>query len=412
MSRVLHLLSQRPSLTGSGVTLEAFVRHASDADWSQRVSIGVPADEPLPGVGGLAPDRIHPLLFGSRAIDFPVPGMSDVMPYRSTRFSAMSPEQLVTYRRVWRDHIGALASHWAPDLVHSHHVWLMSAGLREVFGSRPIVTQCHATGLRQMALCPHLAEEVREGCRRNDRFLVLHRDHQVQLCKALDLDEGRVHVVGAGYNEALFHARGREAQRTEQTSLLYAGKYSNAKGLPQLLDAFERLRRQQPDLTLDIAGAGSGPEADALAARMAAMPGVVLWGQVAQPRLAQLMRAADVFVLPSFYEGLPLVLVEALACACRLVSTDLAGVRSGLLPHLEPVLDRVPMPEMEGIDRPRPEALPRFVDNLTAALEHALSAPPLADPAQSMPEVLEPFTWRAVFSRVEAVWQSLLATRG
>ena len=74
------------------------------------------------------------------------------------------------------------------------------------------------------------------------------------------------------------------------------------------------------------------------------------------------MRAAHVFVLPSFYEGLPLVLVEALACGCRLVCTDLPGVRSGLLPHLEPVLDRVPMPALAGID-------PGLVGRLESELE-------------------------------------------
>lgn len=410
MTRVLHLLSQRPSLTGSGVTLEAFVRHAKDTGWSQRASIGVPGDEPIPGVGGLDADRIHPLRFEHGGLDFPVPGMSDVMPYRSTRFSSMTTEQLSTYRDAWRTHIGAVARGWAPALVHSHHVWLMSAGLRDhVAPDVPIVTQCHATGLRQLDLCPHLAQEVIQGCERNDHFLVLHQGHAAQLRRTLSLSEERVSVIGAGYNESLFHAQGRAD--TGAGSLLYAGKYSRAKGLPQLLDAFEGLRRARPGLTLNIAGTGSGAEADALAARMRTMDGVVLWGQVDQARLAELMRQAAVFVLPSFYEGLPLVLVEALACGCRLVCTDLPGVRSGLLPHLDPVLERVPMPSLVGVDVPDPAALPAFVQGLTDAMERALSAPPVGDPAHTMPAVLSPFTWRAVFARVEAIWRRLIAGR-
>ena len=43
--RVLHTLSQRPSLTGSGVTLDALAREAA-AGWSQRALIGVPAGDP------------------------------------------------------------------------------------------------------------------------------------------------------------------------------------------------------------------------------------------------------------------------------------------------------------------------------------------------------------------------------
>ncbi len=38
--RVLHILSQRPSLTGSGVTLDAVVRHADAAGWEQQVVVG------------------------------------------------------------------------------------------------------------------------------------------------------------------------------------------------------------------------------------------------------------------------------------------------------------------------------------------------------------------------------------
>ena len=62
MKKVLHLLSQRPSLTGSGITLDSFVRHASSAGWDQRVVIGVPADDPSPPVGGLDDAHIVPLV--------------------------------------------------------------------------------------------------------------------------------------------------------------------------------------------------------------------------------------------------------------------------------------------------------------------------------------------------------------
>jgi hypothetical protein len=85
--RVLHVLSQRPSLTGSGITLDALVRHADRAKWDQRVVVGVPATDPHPDVGGLSSSRIHPLIFGRQPIGFDLPGMSDVMPYPSSRFS-------------------------------------------------------------------------------------------------------------------------------------------------------------------------------------------------------------------------------------------------------------------------------------------------------------------------------------
>ncbi len=399
--KILHTLSQRPSLTGSGVTLDALVRHASRAGWDQRVVVGVPVEDPHPAVGGLAPGQVHPLVFGTGELDFPVPGMSDVMPYPSTRFSKMTPVQIDTYRSAWRGHLRKVIAEFQPDVIHAHHVWLLSSLLKDVAPGIPVVNQCHATGLRQMTLCPHLSDEVKAGCSRNDRFLVLHRGHAEQLARVLSIPHNRIHVVGAGYREDLFHTHGSEARQDK--ALLYVGKYSAAKGLPWLLDAVERLAERIPGLALHVAGSGAGSEAEALRQRMQAMtPTVVLHGQVEQSKLASLMRRCSVCVLPSFYEGVPLVLVEALACGCRLVSTRLPGVVDQLVPHLGPFIELVPLPRLVGADSPVPEDLPAFVDNLAKSIETALEKPVLDK--QGLTQALEPFTWSAVFRRVERVW--------
>ncbi|MBU2567114.1 hypothetical protein KKG46_06190, partial [Patescibacteria group bacterium] len=169
--RVLHLLSQRPSLTGSGVTLDALVRCAGDAGWEQWVVAGVPDDDPRPAVAGLEPERVLPLVFGAAGgpLPFALPGMSDVMPYPSSVFSALGLGELEAYRAAWRGHVRAVVERARPDVAHVHHVWLLSALLKDAAPELPVVVQCHATGLRQLELCPHLADEVRRSCRRNDR---------------------------------------------------------------------------------------------------------------------------------------------------------------------------------------------------------------------------------------------------
>jgi glycosyltransferase involved in cell wall biosynthesis len=122
------------------------------------------------------------------------------------------------------------------------------------------------------------------------------------------------------------------------------------------------------------------------------------------------MRDSAVFVLPSFYEGLPLVLVEALACGCRLVCTDLEGVRREIAPYLGAALTLVPMPRLRTVDQPEADDIPAFVDALTTSIARALGQPPLGDPSQTMPEALEHFRWSAVCERIEAVWTRLLQT--
>jgi len=409
--RVLHILSQRPSLTGSGVTLDALVRHAAEAGWEQAVVVGVPSEDPNPQVGALPAEQLFPLVFGGSDLPFALPGMSDVMPYPSSRFSTLTATELDQYRHAWRRHLRRVVATVQPHIVHSHHIWLLSSLLKDVAPDLPVVTQCHATGLRQMILCPHLADEVRRGVGRNDGFLVLHDEHADLLGRTLAVSSDRIEVVGAGYREDLFHTRGRETTSAAATPirLLYVGKYSAAKGLPWLLDAFGELRRQNPRLELHVAGSGAGEEANDLRQRMTAMvPAVVLHGQLDQPELATLMRRCKVCVLPSFYEGVPLVLVEALACGCRLVTTALPGVLSRLAPGLAPAMELVPLPRLRDADRPVAADLPGFVHDLRTALALALSRPPLGDPAETMAAALAEFSWRSVFERVETVWRRLL----
>jgi len=406
--RVLHLLSQRPSRTGSGVTLDALVRHAAAAGWDQRVMVGVPIDDAGVDVGNLPRERIETVTFGGGDLEFPVPGMSDVMPYPSTVFSSMTPAMLDLYRSVWRERLAHAVAEFRPDVIHAHHVWVLSALARDVAPRTPIVVHCHATGLRQMELCPHLADEVRRGVARADRFVVLHRGHADALARALAVPRDRITVVGAGYRDDLFHARDRAAPDAQR--LADVGKYSASKGLPQLLDALERVAVQVPDVTLHVAGTGSGEEAERLAARMRTMaPRVVMHGAVPQGDLAALLRTCRVCVLPSYYEGVPLVLVEALACRCRLVATALPGVVEALSPHLGDLLDLVEPPSMTGVDVPEDSAIPAFVERLADALVVALRRPPLGDPAVERPEALAPFTWGAVFERVESVWKAAIA---
>ena len=64
---------------------------------------------------------------------------------------------------------------------------------------------------------------------------------------------------------------------------------------------------------------------------------VTVHGRINQQDLARLMGSCHIFILPSFYEGLPLVLLEALASGCRIITTDLPGCKE-LLGDADPDL--------------------------------------------------------------------------
>ena len=87
-----------------------------------------------------------------------------------------------------------------------------------------------------------------------------------------------------------------------------------------LLRAFARLRARQPARLLILGEGNLRPALEAMAGELGIAPDVRLAGFVTNP-LAYLRRAR-VFVLSSAWEGLPTVLIEALACGCPVVSTD------------------------------------------------------------------------------------------
>ena len=113
------------------------------------------------------------------------------------------------------------------------------------------------------------------------------------------------------------------------------------------------------------------------------------------------MNLCDVFVLPSFYEGLPLVLIEAMACGMKTVCTDLPGIQPWLdqaIPDHGTVF--VSPPAMRNTDEPIPEELPAFELRLAQAMEEAPSRP-IPDQAR-----IQPLSWNALCRKLLAIFDS------
>ncbi|WP_238297538.1 glycosyltransferase, partial [Methylobacterium soli] len=106
--------------------------------------------------------------------------------------------------------------------------------------------------------------------------------------------------------------------------LLYVGELREAKGLPVLLDALARLRREGRPLRLLMVG--SGPDAEILKAKAEALglSEAVAFepAQAIRPVLAR----GRIMVVPSLAESLPYVVLEAAAAAQPLVATNVGGI--------------------------------------------------------------------------------------
>ena len=170
--------------------------------------------------------------------------------------------------------------------------------------------------------------------------------------------------MGAGFSPTVFHSKQRHSN--SKPRLLFAGKLSYSKGCRELLRAVEPIGAQ---VSLELAGAGHGAEGDFIA-KEARRQGARLLGRLSQTELADVMRVSDVFVLPSYYEGLPLVLAEALACGCRIVVNRLPGLEDWLWPELIDTgwVRLVDLPTLVETDQPSPAQIPEYVERLRRAL--------------------------------------------
>ena len=96
-------------------------------------------------------------------------------------------------------------------------------------------------------------------------------------------------------------------------------------------------------------------------------------GVLSQQELAETFCQSDVFVLPSFYEGLPLVVLEAMACGCKVVCSDIPGAKEWLSENVRREHAAfVKLPSMKNTDEPNREELPYFERRLADSIYEKL----------------------------------------
>nr|WP_321400101.1 glycosyltransferase family 4 protein [uncultured Desulfobacter sp.] len=403
--KILHSLSQMPDFTGSGKTVQAIIRQSCARGHENFLVAGIQDNFSLdPAV--LPADHTEFVRFNHGALDFRLPGMSDVMPYPSTVFSSMKKDQIRRYETAFTNALQTAKSKFRPDLIHTHHLWIVSKIARNVFRDLPMVTSCHGTCLRQHYLCASLDLGIEKAMADIDAVLCLSRHQKQQIVDIHGIDPQKLHVVGAGFEKELFYCDTKPEKGPVQ--IVYAGKLSRAKGVPWLLSALKKVAG--PDYCLHLAGAGTGQEKEeclTLAAELGDR--VQVHGPLSHDRLARLMRLSHLFVLPSFFEGLPLVLMEALSSGCRILTTALPGTREIFEETRSDMIDLLDLPPLETVDTPYKKDLPALELALAHALEKSIAkADQNRQPATAQIHALTcNYTWEGVFLKIEEIYKKV-----
>ena len=138
----------------------------------------------------------------------------------------------------------------------------------------------------------------------------------------------RLKIIHCGVDPARYDVP--PPQTKDGLDLVFVGRLTQIKGLRVLFEALESLRATHPNVTLTLIGDGDDrAHAETQAKRLG---GITLLGFQSQAEVAEALARADALVLPSFAEGVPVVLMEAMASARPVICTQVAGV-SELVEH-------------------------------------------------------------------------------
>ena len=219
------------------------------------------------------------------------------------------------------------------DVVHGQDIYSPMA-LQSVYSARkrriPSVLTCHSihktAGFWQLIYRPL----VLIMCRANRMIVVSNATRE--FCRTLGVPDHKMEVISNGvdlskFNPAVDGSRVRTSLGLESEPLVVsATRLVRRKGVHHLVAAFSKVRKVLPDAKLAIAG--KGPEAANLHAQIRELgieDSTFMLGALPHGQVAELMAAANVFVLPSMVESFGIVLLEAMAVGTPIVCTRTQG---------------------------------------------------------------------------------------
>lgn len=241
-----------------------------------------------------------------------------------------------------------------PDVLHCHSLWTpaLAGMLAKRFTRAPLLAKPMRGGeAAKLAGTPLGRRRIAALARGVDRFVVISREIEAEL-EGFGVPAARRAFIPNGVDLSRFgpvDAAGKAALRAslglpqDAVLVVFAGRLSAQKRLPLLLDAWaelagDRAASASPALLL-VAGADRSSADDApgdVTPERLRAPGVRALGHVAD--MPSLLRAADIFVLPSASEGLSNALLEACASGLAVVASRTGGTtdvietgRDGLL---------------------------------------------------------------------------------
>lgn len=363
--KILHVLAQLPMRTGSGVYFSNLVENFKKYNYEQKVVYGI-QDEYKWDI--LEDKDIYPVEFKSEELPFPIVGMSDVMPYDNTRYSDMTEEMFEKWRNAFRKRLLTLKEKYKPDIVFTHHLWILSSIVAEIFQDSKIIGIFHNTDLRQAQMNPDIYNKYVKNLSKLDLVLAASEAQKDEIIGTYkEINKEKIIAIGGGFNQNIFYPP-KKKQYGDKVRLVYSAKIDPSKGIYELLKVYKDLNLDY--VSLDIIGSPDEENNKKLAKYIEGDKSIRVYNVKDQKALGEELRKKDIFLMPSFYEGLGLMAIESLASGLYVVTTEIEALMTLLGEDIKEsgIIKFVPLPRLKNVDEPVEEDLPKFREDLKKAI--------------------------------------------
>lgn len=174
------------------------------------------------------------------------------------------------------------------------------------------------------------------GARRANRIITESSSAKKDICRSFGIEPGKVDVIPAGVGESFLLMQDRKKLENVRGKyelpnrfILHVGSFLPHKNLPTLVHAYEHL---SPSLREEFKLAFAGerdwnfPNIRGLVSDLGLQDQAIFLGHVWEEDLPLIYNLADLFVLPSLYEGFGLPLLEAMACGLPVVASNASSI--------------------------------------------------------------------------------------
>lgn len=363
--KILHVLAQLPIKTGSGVYFTNVIEGLKQFDVKQAAVYATTPEYNFNFV-----DEKYEVEFQGEDISFPIVGMSDIMPYENTLYKNMTDDMMEEWQKAFRKKLEVARNEFKPDVIITHHLWILSSIVCDVFEDKKVIGICHNTDIRQAEKNRTMKDKYVKNLEKLDKILALSSGVIEGISNIYNYPKERIVNIGAGYNEKIFYPV-KKYEKHDNVKILYAGKFDESKGFYELIKAFRLLEEKDDNVELELIGNLKEEDRPRVEQLVGDSTKIRIYNAVDQVHLGEIMRHKDVFILPSYFEGLGLIAVEALGSGLRVVATEIEGLIEFLGDKINnsEIIEYIEMPTIYDTDKAVEEEKPAFVKRIVGALE-------------------------------------------